>query len=100
MPQGFPGAGLAHSFRCAFRGLAHVLRTQRNAGIHAGATVAVVAAGFVLGVSPPEWCLLVLAMAAVWSLEALNTAVERLGMMSDDIRTVNVNIQAAGGNEA
>ncbi len=30
--------------------------------------------------------------------QALNTAVERLGMMSDDIMTVNTNIQAAGGN--
>lgn len=29
---------------------------------------------------------------------ALNTAVERLNMMSDDIMTVNTNIQTAGGN--
>ncbi|HET6774245.1 MAG TPA: hypothetical protein VFZ30_00205 [Acidimicrobiales bacterium] len=31
---------------------------------------------------------------------ALNSAVERLSMMSDDIMTVNTNIQTAGGNEA
>lgn len=30
--------------------------------------------------------------------QALNTALERLGMMSDDIMTVNTNIQTAGGN--
>jgi len=30
--------------------------------------------------------------------QALNTAIERLGMMSDDIMTVNTNIQTAGGN--
>jgi len=30
--------------------------------------------------------------------QALNTAIERLGMMSDDIMTVNTNIQSAGGN--
>jgi diacylglycerol kinase len=42
------------------------------------ATVAVVAAGFYLGVSRLEWCLLVLAMVVVWSAEALNTAVEAL----------------------
>ena len=30
--------------------------------------------------------------------QALHTAVERLGMMSDDIMTVNTNIQTAGGN--
>jgi hypothetical protein len=29
---------------------------------------------------------------------ALNTAIERLGMMSNDILTVNTNIQTAGGN--
>lgn len=29
---------------------------------------------------------------------ALQNAVERLGMMSDDIMTVNTNIQTAGGN--
>jgi hypothetical protein len=29
---------------------------------------------------------------------ALRTAVDRLGMMSDDIMTVNENIQTAGGN--
>lgn len=31
---------------------------------------------------------------------ALNTALERLGLMSDDVLTVNTNIQSAGGNEA
>lgn len=30
---------------------------------------------------------------------ALQTAVERLTMMSDDIMTVNTNIQTAGGNQ-
>jgi hypothetical protein len=31
---------------------------------------------------------------------ALNTAVERLNLMSNDIMTVNTNIQTAGGNQA
>jgi uncharacterized protein YukE len=31
---------------------------------------------------------------------ALNNAVERLNMMSNDIMTVNTNIQTAGGNQA
>ena len=30
---------------------------------------------------------------------ALSSALERLGMMSDDIMTVNTNIQTAGGNQ-
>ncbi len=78
-PEGFSLRSRGLSFRYAFRGVAAVLRTQHNAWIHAVATVIVIAAGFLLGVSRLEWCLLVLAMVAVWSAEALNTAVEALG---------------------
>ena len=55
-----------------------MLKSQENAWIHASATVAVVAAGFLFGVSAAEWCWLVLAMMAVWTAEALNTAFEFL----------------------
>jgi diacylglycerol kinase (ATP) len=68
----------ARSFADAGRGLAHVLTSQHNARIHAAATLAVVAAGAGLGVSRSEWCWLVAAIAAVWSAEALNTALETL----------------------
>jgi diacylglycerol kinase (ATP) len=47
--------------------------------VHAAATVVVVTAGLLFDVSRSEWALLVLAMVAVWSAEALNTAVEALG---------------------
>lgn len=66
------------SFRYAFRGLLLMLRTQHNAWIHALATIGVVAAGFVSGLSAGEWCWIVLAIAAVWTAEALNTAFEFL----------------------
>jgi diacylglycerol kinase (ATP) len=36
----------------------------------------VVAAGFSAGLSRLEWCAIVLAMMAVWTAEALNTAIE------------------------
>ena len=64
---------------CVSRGLVLLLATQRNARIHALATVAVVAMGVVAGLSRVEWCLIVLACAGVWCAEALNTAVEFLG---------------------
>lgn len=54
------------------------LRSQPNAWIHAAATVAVAIAGYLLGISRTEWCLIVLACAAVWTAEALNTAFEFL----------------------
>jgi diacylglycerol kinase (ATP) len=69
----------ALSFRYAWRGLLRVATTQHNAWIHACATGAVVLTGLVVGVSRLEWALLVVAVVAVWSAEALNTAVEALG---------------------
>lgn len=55
-----------------------MLKSQHNAWIHACATVCVVGAGFFFGVSTAEWCWLVLAIMAVWTAEALNTAFEFL----------------------
>jgi diacylglycerol kinase len=55
-----------------------VLRTQHNAWIHAVATVLVVGTGLVLRLSRLDWCWLVVAIALVWSAEAMNTALERL----------------------
>jgi diacylglycerol kinase len=60
----------------AARGVAVVLRTQHNAWLHAIATGVVLATGFFVGLSRLEWCAIVLAMMAVWTAEALNTAIE------------------------
>ena len=70
--------GRLRSFGHAFRGLAILLRTQHNARIHAAATVMVVAAGALFGISPAEWALIALAIVCVWVAEALNTAIEFL----------------------
>jgi diacylglycerol kinase len=55
-----------------------MLKSQQNAWIHACATVVVIAAGAFFSISAPEWCWLVLAVMAVWTAEALNTAFEFL----------------------
>lgn len=55
-------SGRLASFRFAFRGILTMVKTQRNAWIHAAATVAVCGIGVLLGLSAPEWCWLVLAM--------------------------------------
>jgi diacylglycerol kinase (ATP) len=55
-----------------------MLGGQHNAWLHAGSTVAVITAGLVLRVDRFEWCALVVAMMAVWTAEALNTAFEFL----------------------
>jgi len=69
----------AQGFRFAVRGVLRLLATERSAWIHALATLAVFAVGLLAGVSRVEWCLLVLAIALVWTIEGLNTAVEILG---------------------
>ncbi len=66
------------SFGHALRGLADLLRTQPNAQIHAAVTVLLVAAGAVLGLSRLEWVAVVLCIALVLSMEAMNTALEYL----------------------
>jgi diacylglycerol kinase (ATP) len=66
------------SFGFAFAGLAAMLRTQHNAWIHLASTISAVSAGFWFGISREEWVWLVLAIVAVWTAEALNTAFELL----------------------
>jgi diacylglycerol kinase len=66
------------SFRYAFQGLADLFRSQPNARIHLVAATAVVIAGFYFQVSRLEWMALILCIALVWALEAVNTALEYL----------------------
>ena len=70
--------GRLRSVRYAVRGIGVMVRSQHNAWLHAAATVLVIALGLGLGVSAADWCWLVLAMMAVWTAEALNTAFEFL----------------------
>jgi len=78
MSRPFQFTGRIRSFKFAFVGIWTMLKSQHNAWVHACATAVVVAAGLGLGVSTSEWCWLVLAIIAVWTAEALNTAFEFL----------------------
>ena len=62
----------------ALEGMRTLVLTQHNAWIHCLALVVVCGLGCWLEVSRMEWALLVLAMMAVLSAEALNTAMEFL----------------------
>lgn len=78
-PPGRPAKiGRIDSFRFAIRGLILLLKTQPNARIHAAVTVAVLAAGWLLGISRTDWIGVLLAAGLVWAAEALNTAIEFL----------------------
>ena len=64
------------SFRYAFAGWWYVIRTQRNAWIHAVISLVVIALSFWLHLSRVEWSVIILTIAFVWAAEFLNTALE------------------------
>ncbi|HUF40240.1 MAG TPA: diacylglycerol kinase family protein [Anaerolineales bacterium] len=64
------------AFRHAFDGWLYLLRTQRNAWIHAVITLIVVILGFWLKIDRGDWVVIVIAIALVWLAEFLNTALE------------------------
>jgi diacylglycerol kinase len=66
------------SFGYAFAGMVHVLRTQRNAWIHAVMTVLVVALGLWLRIPLTDWPPLLVAVALVWMAEFINSALEAI----------------------
>jgi diacylglycerol kinase (ATP) len=68
----------ARSFGYAFEGWWHVIRTQRNAWIHALASLLAFLFSIWLQISPVELALLVVVIALVWLSEFFNTALEAL----------------------
>lgn len=66
----------AHSFRYAFHGWWFVIRTQKNAWIHAIVSIIVVFLALWLDLSAWDWAVIIIAIAMVWTAEFLNTALE------------------------
>lgn len=64
------------SVKNAIVGWWHVIRTQKNAWIHAIATVVVILMAFWLKLPTRDWSVLILTIAMVWTAEFLNTALE------------------------
>lgn len=64
------------AIRYAVSGWSYVLRTQRNAWIHAVISFAVIITALLLRLPPRDWAVLILTIAMVWSAEFLNTALE------------------------
>ena len=73
-----PSISRIQSVGYAFSGLTYLVRSQTNARIHVGCTLAVIALAGWLQVDSMEWALLVLAIAIVWIGESFNTAVESI----------------------
>jgi diacylglycerol kinase (ATP) len=63
-------------FVYAFRGITHVVRTQRNARVHLLFAGLVLLAGLYFHITAIEWAILAITVALVFSAEMVNTAVE------------------------
>jgi diacylglycerol kinase len=66
------------SFGYAINGLVHLFRSEPNARIHLVVLAAVIGAGWYFAIAQAEWLILLLCFGMVISLEAANTAIERL----------------------
>lgn len=69
-------AAFIASFGCAFNGLWYVLRTQRNARVHAAVAALAIAAGIFLGISAVEFAVTFVAISGVFIAEMFNTGLE------------------------
>lgn len=74
----FSIAGRIKSFRYAIQGIILMVKSQHNAWLHATASILVMLVSAFFRLSPGEWCWMVIAIMAVWTAEALNTALEFL----------------------
>lgn len=66
------------SFRCAFSGMDYVLKTQKNAWIHAVVTIVVLLLSWWLKPSIQNWAVIILTTGFVWAAECFNTTLETL----------------------
>ena len=64
------------AFRHALAGWWYVIRTQRNAWIHATISIAVICLAFWLRIPTRDWAVIILVMGSVWMAEFLNSALE------------------------
>jgi undecaprenol kinase len=67
---------LLKSFYYAYCGIKHVCMMERNMKIHLVAASIVIAAGAYFQISRMEWLVLLLVIAGVLALEAMNSAIE------------------------
>lgn len=66
------------SFQFAFQGIVTLLRDEHNSRVHVCVMAAVIIVGILLGVSPSEWCIVIICFGMVLAAEAMNTAVEAI----------------------
>jgi diacylglycerol kinase (ATP) len=89
-----------NSFKYAIAGIREVVQSQPNMKMHLAVGLLTVLAGFYFSLSLTEWCAVVVAIMAVLTAEAFNTALEHLtNLVSPDYHPLagKVKDAAAGG---
>lgn len=76
--DGFTFRKRIKSFQFAFNGIKLLITKEPNAWIHCFATVCVLIAGALLGLSRMEWVAVVVVIGAVLAAEAVNSSIEAL----------------------
>lgn len=77
---------LFSSFRFAGNGLKLAL-SEPNMRVHIAAGILISAAGFIFELTRTEWCVILLTIAGVMSLEMVNTAIEKtVDLVTEDYR--------------
>lgn len=66
------------SFSYAITGIRTALRTERNMRIHLFVSVVVIGCSVFFSISKLEWIFVIAAIGGIFSLELINTAVERV----------------------
>lgn len=74
----FKSKSRLHSVKYALNGLKIIITEETNSRIHTIITIVVIAAGFMLKISPIEWLTICVLIALVFGLEIMNTAIENL----------------------
>jgi|SRR3954465_5359943 undecaprenol kinase len=76
--KGRPSKGLLRSFSFAIAGILHAVRNERNMKIHTVVAAIVILLGMLYRLSAIEWMFIVFAIGGIFSLELMNTAIERV----------------------
>src|SRR5690554_6030275 len=72
------------SFKHASRGIRTLFRETPNAWIHLAVAIIAVLLGWVYRLSTGEWLAIIIVIGTVFSMEAVNTALERLSDFACD----------------
>lgn len=74
----FRAKGVLSSFQYALMGIKTALTEERNMKIHFVVSIVVILLGFITKITLTEWMFVLIAIGGVFSLELINSAIERV----------------------